>query len=259
MRVRDPPGVQRRHRGRAADHARDHRRPDSALAVEIARAVADRFGSDVVKVQLTIGHGGLPHAPAAGRGDPGPPGGGRDRGTPPARLVDDPASLRVLDMPSFFSASMRSVFLFFAAAGSAWSACSRAPERHAGPHALGRPSGRGWILAGKMRRAVRRQRVIAMTILVVARPCWSAPTGEHPRRRPADPGCHRGVASGSRPGDHTSSPTSDRGGRRGQNAAVAINAVRSSAARHLPSTAGTGADEHARPGHATRLVPARTG
>lgn len=155
-------------------------RPDSALAVEIARAVADRFGADVVKVQLTV-------ATAGGRMNPPPDAATQARlaaaaiaATPPVRLVDDPASLRALDMPSFFSASMAIMFLFFAAG---FGMVSLFEERRNGTMAriLAGPVRPWWILAGKMTGGFAIS-VIAMTILVVATTLlvgadWGPPAG----------------------------------------------------------------------------------
>jgi ABC-2 type transport system permease protein len=100
--------------------------------------------------------------------------------TPPVALVDDPAKLRVLDLPSFFSASMAIMFLFFAAG---FGMVSLFEERRNGTVAriLAGPVRPWWILAGKMLGAFAIS-VIAMTILVVAttlliRADWGPPAG----------------------------------------------------------------------------------
>jgi len=87
----------------------------SALGTEIARSLAQRFGDGVVGVQLSVATvqdlGGPSLSPEerlriAGVAAAAPP---------PVALVDDVATLRQLSLPSYFSASMAIMFLFFSA------------------------------------------------------------------------------------------------------------------------------------------------
>ena len=88
---------------------------DSAIGTEVARSLAQRFGDNVVAVQLSLAtvqalaSASLPAAEQA-----------RIIGTaaqarPPVALVDEVAALRQLSLPSYFSASMAIMFLFFSA------------------------------------------------------------------------------------------------------------------------------------------------
>jgi ABC-2 type transport system permease protein len=88
---------------------------DSTLGTEIARSLGQRFGDGVVAVQLSVatvagltGSALVPEEQAriAGLAAQGPP---------PVELVDEQAALRQLSWPTYFSASMAILFLFFSA------------------------------------------------------------------------------------------------------------------------------------------------
>jgi ABC-2 type transport system permease protein len=88
---------------------------DSTLGTEIARSLGQRFGDGVRAVQLSIatvaGLSGTALPPAeqlriAGVAAAAPP---------PVALVDEEAALRQLSLPTYFSASMAILFLFFSA------------------------------------------------------------------------------------------------------------------------------------------------
>ncbi|HEX5827929.1 MAG TPA: ABC transporter permease [Candidatus Limnocylindrales bacterium] len=88
---------------------------DEGLSTQVARAVAQRFGDQVVAVQLSVA------TVASLRGEPVPPADqARIIGTaaaeaPPIVLVDEEAALRQLTLSTYFSASMAILFLFFSA------------------------------------------------------------------------------------------------------------------------------------------------
>jgi ABC-2 type transport system permease protein len=88
---------------------------DSTIGTEIARSLAQRFGDGVVGVQLSVatiaGLSGSALAPeeqqriaAVAAAAP-----------QPVALVDEEAALRQLSLPTYFSASMAILFLFFSA------------------------------------------------------------------------------------------------------------------------------------------------
>ncbi len=139
---------------------------DAALADEVARAVAQRFGDEVTTVQLSIATvaalSGVPpdaldqsRIAAMARAAP-----------PSVKLVDESAESRQLDLPTFFSASMAILFLFLSAQVGLVSVFE---ERRQGTLAriLAAPVA-GWtILVGKLLGAFVMC-ALAMTVLVVA-------------------------------------------------------------------------------------------
>jgi len=154
---------------------------DAGLATEIARSLAQRFGDDVVAVQLSVATVLALEAPssptperigqvtAAAAAEPAP-----------VTLVDAPADLRQLSMPSYFSASMAILFLFFSAQIGM---VSLFEERRQGTLAriLAGPVRPETILAGKTLGSFVMA-VVAMAILVVATTVligadWGPPLG----------------------------------------------------------------------------------
>lgn len=88
---------------------------DSRLGTEIARSLAQRFGDGVVGVQLSVA---TVAALSGGALDPAEQQrivGLAAQAPPAVVLVDVEASLRQLSLPTYFSASMAILFLFFAA------------------------------------------------------------------------------------------------------------------------------------------------
>ena len=136
----------------------------SRLSAEIARSLADQFGDGVAAVELSIATvqqlRGTPLTPvevatiaAAASGSP-------------VRLVDSQASLRQLTWPTYFSASMAVMFLFFAAQIGL---VSLFEERRQGTLAriLAGPVSPSAIVAGKALGGLITS-LVAMAILVVA-------------------------------------------------------------------------------------------
>ncbi len=151
---------------------------DSGLAVEVARAAAQRFGNQVSTVQLSVATvTALAGAPpdAAGLATIT-----AATATPAVTLVDAPADSRQLDLATFFSASMAAMFLFFSAQLGIVSVFE---ERRAGT--LGRilagPVAPWTILAGKLAGAFAIS-ALAITTLVLATSLligadWGPPAG----------------------------------------------------------------------------------
>lgn len=152
----------------------------SDLGTEIARSLAQRFGDGVVAIQLSVAtvaelFGG-PLDPA----DQGRIVGVAASAPPPLALVDVEASLRQLSLPTYFSASMAILFLFFSAQIGL---VSLFEERRQGT--LGRilagPVRPSTILLGKTLGGFATA-VVAMTILVIATSAligadWGPPVG----------------------------------------------------------------------------------
>lgn len=88
---------------------------DSTLGTEIARSLGERFADGVVAVQLSVatvaGLSGAALAPEEQVRITGV----AAQATPPIELVDEEAALRQLSLPTYFSASMAILFLFFSA------------------------------------------------------------------------------------------------------------------------------------------------
>jgi ABC-2 type transport system permease protein len=88
---------------------------NAGLSTEIARALAQRFGDGVVAVQLSVATAvDLASAPPT-QGEIGRIGGIAAAASAPIALVDSTAELRQLTLPTYFSASMAILFLFFSA------------------------------------------------------------------------------------------------------------------------------------------------
>lgn len=152
----------------------------SDLGTEIARSLAQRFGDGVVAIQLSVATvaklAGGPLDPA----DQGRIVGVAAAAPPPLALVDVEASLRQLSLPTYFSASMAILFLFFSAQIGF---VSLFEERRQGT--LGRilagPVRPSTILLGKTLGGFTLS-VAAMTILVIATTAligadWGPPVG----------------------------------------------------------------------------------
>ena len=153
---------------------------NAGLATEIARALAQRFGDGVVGVQLAVStvqdlRGGQ-LAPA----DLARIAGAAASAPPAVILVDREASLRQLSLPSYFSASMAILFLFFSAQ---MGMVSLFEERRNGTLAriLAGPVRPTSVLFGKTLGSFVLA-LLAMTILVVAttlaiKADWGPPIG----------------------------------------------------------------------------------
>jgi ABC-2 type transport system permease protein len=153
---------------------------DSGLGTEIARSLAQRFGDGVVTVQLSVAttatlRGALPDAAAQARLVQA-----ASSAVPPVRLVDVQASLRQLSLPTYFSASMAILFLFFSAQIGM---VSLFEERRQGTLAriLAGPVRPRTVLLGKVLGGFVMG-VVAMGVLVVAttlliRADWGPPVG----------------------------------------------------------------------------------
>ncbi len=153
---------------------------DDFVATEIARAIAQRFGDGVASVELALSTvesldggsldaAGHARVVAAARAAP-----------PPVTLVDDVASIRQLDLTSYFSASMAIMFLFFSAQTGMTSLFA---ERRQGTLAriLAGPVQPWTILMGKILGAFVTS-VLSMVTLVVATTLlngadWGPPAG----------------------------------------------------------------------------------
>ncbi len=158
----------------------------SGLATEVARAIAQRFGDGVVTVQLSVATAralaGAVASPGA-TSDPALDGqviAAASTAAPPVQIVDDATDLRQLALPTYFSASMAVLFLFFSAQTGL---VSLFEERRRGT--LGRILAgpiRPWtVLAGKTLGSFL-QAAAAMTVLVVATTlligaAWGPPVG----------------------------------------------------------------------------------
>jgi linearmycin/streptolysin S transport system permease protein len=151
---------------------------DRALAVELARAVARRFGDEVSIVGLSVA------TVTALAGTPDDAGraaiAAAASASPAAALVDVVARSRQLDQATFYSAAMAAMFLFFAAQ---LGLVSVHEERRAGT--LGRilagPVAPWTVVAGKLAGAFAIS-TLTMAILVVATSLligadWGAPAG----------------------------------------------------------------------------------
>ena len=159
---------------------------DAGLATEVARAIAQRFGDGVVTVQLSVATAralaGAVASPGA-TSDPALDGlviAAASTAAPPIRIVDDATDLRQLALPTYFSASMAVLFLFFSAQTGL---VSLFEERRRGT--LGRILAgpiRPWtVLAGKTLGSFL-QAAAAMAVLVVATTlligaAWGPPVG----------------------------------------------------------------------------------
>jgi ABC-2 type transport system permease protein len=159
---------------------------DAGLGTEVARAIAQQFGDGVVTVQLSVATAReLARAAAPAGATPDPALDARVAGAasaeaPPIHLVDETADLRQLSLPTYFSASMAILFLFFSAQTGL---VSLFEERRRGT--LGRILAgpvRPWtVLAGKTLGSFV-QAAAAMSVLVIATTlmigaAWGPPAG----------------------------------------------------------------------------------
>jgi ABC-2 type transport system permease protein len=152
----------------------------SDLGTEVARSLAQRFGDGVVAVQLSVATvanltGSAPDPASQGR-----IAGEAAAAAPPIALVDVEASLRQLSLPTYFSASMAILFLFFSAQIGLVSLFEERRQGTLGRMLAGpiRPS---TILLGKTLGGFALS-AVAMTILVVATTLiigadWGPPLG----------------------------------------------------------------------------------
>lgn len=153
---------------------------ESEFATGIARAVAGRFGDQVRAVQTAI------HTVGAARGRPLGPDelavvvAGVAAEPPPITLTDETATLRQLDPPTYFSAAMAVLFLFFAAQ---YGILSIHTERRNGTLArmLAGPISPGTVILGKSIGGFLTG-ALAMTILAVGTTIalgadWGPPLG----------------------------------------------------------------------------------
>jgi ABC-2 type transport system permease protein len=153
---------------------------DSDLGTEIARSLAQRFGDGVVAIQLSVATVAELSGGALDPADQGRIVGVAAAAPPPIALVGVQASLRQLSLPTYFSASMAILFLFFSAQIGL---VSLFEERRQGT--LGRilagPVRPSTILLGKTLGGFTLS-IAAMTILVIATTAligadWGPPVG----------------------------------------------------------------------------------
>ncbi len=88
---------------------------NAALETEVARAVAQRFGDNVVTVQLAVATASKLNGAPLDQAATGAIVSAASSATPAVFLTDDVARLRQLSMATYFSASMAILFLFFSA------------------------------------------------------------------------------------------------------------------------------------------------
>ncbi|HEU0243603.1 MAG TPA: ABC transporter permease [Candidatus Limnocylindrales bacterium] len=88
---------------------------DSGLSTEIARSLAQRFGDNVVGVQLAVATVRDLVSPSLPPDEQARIIAAAAAAPPPVALVDEAAALRQLSLASYFSASMAIMFLFFSA------------------------------------------------------------------------------------------------------------------------------------------------
>ncbi|MEI7744544.1 MAG: ABC transporter permease [Chloroflexota bacterium] len=153
---------------------------NAGLATEIARALGRRFGDGVVAVQLSVATVASLRGAALAPEEQGRIAAAAAAAAPPAAVVDVTADLRQLSMPTYFSASMSILFLFFSAQIGL---VSLFEERRRGTLAriLAGPI-RPWsVLLGKtlggflMAAAAMAILVVATTLLISA--AWGPPLG----------------------------------------------------------------------------------
>ncbi len=153
---------------------------DAGLATEIARALAQRFGDGVVAVQLAVATAADLASSLPTREEALRIAGIAGAAPPPIALSDTTAALRQLSLPTYFSASMAILFLFFSAQIGL---VSLFEERRQGTLAriLAGPIAPWSVLAGKTLGSFVLG-LLAMTVLVVATTLligasWGPPLG----------------------------------------------------------------------------------
>ena len=153
---------------------------DEGLATEIARALAQRFGDGVVAVQLSVATAADLAPEPLSEADAGRIAGSAASAPPPVALVDSTTELRQLTLPTYFSASMAILFLFFSAQIGL---VSLFEERRQGTLAriLAGPIRPWTVLAGKTIGSFALG-LFAMTVLVAATTlligaAWGPPLG----------------------------------------------------------------------------------
>ncbi|HYO42387.1 MAG TPA: ABC transporter permease [Candidatus Limnocylindrales bacterium] len=153
---------------------------DEGLATEIARALAQQFGDGVTAVQLSVATAvDLAPVPPT-EAEVGRITAIAAAAPPPVALVDSTTELRQLTLPTYFSASMAILFLFFSAQIGL---VSLFEERRQGTLAriLAGPIAPWTVLAGKTIGSFALG-LFAMTVLVVATTLligasWGPPLG----------------------------------------------------------------------------------
>ncbi len=152
----------------------------SGLATDVARAVAARFGDDVVGVQLALSTVGRLSGAPPSAADQARLAEAARTAAPPVTVVEVTTDLKALDLATFFSASMAILFLFFSAQAGLLSVYA---ERRQGTlrRILAAPVGPGTILVGKLLGAFAMS-LVAMTTLVIATTLlihadWGPPAG----------------------------------------------------------------------------------
>jgi ABC-2 type transport system permease protein len=139
---------------------------DAGLATEIARSIAAAFGDGIAAVELSVAVVGDLEGRDLTPEEQGAVIGAAAAAQPTIALVDVEASLRQLSAPTYFSASMAVLFLFFAAQAGIISIFE---ERRQGTLArmLAGPIAPRVILFGKALGSFVTG-IVAMTILVIA-------------------------------------------------------------------------------------------
>ncbi|HEY3334717.1 MAG TPA: ABC transporter permease [Candidatus Limnocylindrales bacterium] len=152
----------------------------STLSTEIARSLAQRFGDSVVAVQLAVATVRDLSGPSLPPDEEARIVGVAAQAPPPVALVDEVTALRQLSLPSYFSASMAILFLFFSAQVGMVSIFE---ERRLGTLArmVAGPIRPAMILLGKTLGAFVMG-VVAMAVIIVATTLligadWGPPVG----------------------------------------------------------------------------------
>lgn len=153
---------------------------DTGLATQVATSVAARFGDQVKAIQLAVHAVGSIRGAALEPAEIGAVSAVAQAQPAPIELVDDAASLRQLSAPTYFSASMAILFLFFAAQ---YGILSLHTERRNGTLAriLAGPVRPWQVLLGKALSGIATG-LLAMTVLVVGTTLllgadWGQPAG----------------------------------------------------------------------------------
>jgi ABC-2 type transport system permease protein len=152
----------------------------STLSTEIARSLAQRFGDNVVAVQLAVATVRDLSGPSLPPEEQARIIGVAAQAPPPVALVDEVATLRQLSLASYFSASMAILFLFFSAQVGMVSIFE---ERRQGTLArmIAGPIRPAMVLFGKTLGAFVMG-VVAMAVIIVATTLligadWGPPAG----------------------------------------------------------------------------------
>ena len=153
---------------------------DETLSTEIARSVAQRFGDEVVAVQLSVETVQTLVGPSLPPAEKARIATEAAAAAPPAALMDQQAAIRQLSLPTYFAASMAILFLLFSAQIGMVSLFG---ERRRGTLAriLAGPVRPQTVLVGKTLAAFLMG-LVAMTTLVVATTLlidadWGPPLG----------------------------------------------------------------------------------